>query len=191
MIKIGVLGDIGSGKSFIAKLFGCPVFNADEEVKKVYRENKNCYKKLNKAIPKYISSFPIDKKEITKAIISNPKNIKKINKIVHPIIRSKINKFINKNKKNKIIILDVPLLLENKISKETNILIFVDAKRKAIIKNLKKRKNYNFKIIKILKNFQLPLLYKKRKSDFIIKNNFKVKNVKKSVKLLKKKVLYR
>ena len=100
-----------------------------------------------------------------------------------------MNQFIRKNKKKKIIILDVPLLLENKIYKKVNILVFVEAKNKEIIKNLKKRKNYNLKILKILKKFQLPLKYKKKKSDFIIKNNFKMKPVKKKIKLLKEKIL--
>ena len=58
MIKIAILGDIGAGKSFIAKQFGYPVFNADNEVKKIYSKDKGCYKKLKKAIPQYISSFP-------------------------------------------------------------------------------------------------------------------------------------
>jgi len=66
-----------------------------------------------------------------------------------------------------------------------NILIFVDAKKKEIIKNLKRRKNYNAKIIKILKKFQLPLKYKKKKSNFVIKNNFKIQPTKNNVKLLK------
>tara|TARA_B100001146_G_scaffold76867_1_gene68173 strand:- start:1503 stop:2078 length:576 start_codon:yes stop_codon:yes gene_type:complete len=191
MIKIGILGDLGSGKSFVAKQFGFPVFDADNEVRKIYRKNKKCYTKLKKAIPEYILTFPINKKEIVKSILSNQKNLKKIIDIVHPIVRSRMNKFIYKNKKKKMIVLDVPLLLENKIEKKTNILVFVDAKKKEIIKNLKKRKNYNLKIIKILKRFQLPLNYKKKKSDFVIKNNFKMQQVKKSVKLLKKKLLYK
>ena len=48
MIKIGILGDIGSGKSFVAKTFGYPVFNADEEVSKLYRNDKKIYLKLKK-----------------------------------------------------------------------------------------------------------------------------------------------
>ena len=40
MIRIGILGDIGSGKSYIAKCFGYPVFNADKEVSKLYKKNK-------------------------------------------------------------------------------------------------------------------------------------------------------
>ena len=191
MIKIGILGDLGSGKSFVAKQFGFPVFDADNEIRKIYRKDKKCYTKLKKAIPEYILTFPINKKEIVKSILSNQKNLKKIIDIVHPIVRSRMNKFIYKNKKKKMIVLDVPLLLENKIEKKTNILVFVDAKKKEIIKNLKKRKNYNLKIIKILKKFQLPLNYKKKKSDFVIKNNFKMQPVKKSVKLLKKKLLYK
>ena len=189
MIKIGILGDIGSGKTFVANQFGYPVFNADIEVSKIYKNNKSCFKILKNNFPNNIRSFPINKKEISKLILSNKKNLKKINKIVHPIVRIEMNKFINKNKKNKVVVLDIPLLLENKIKKKDFILVFVDAKKKNIIRNLKKRKNYNLKIIKTLKKYQLPLKYKKKKSNFVIKNNFKLQPVKKNVKILKKKII--
>ena len=189
MIKIGILGDIGSGKSFVAKTFGFPVFNADEEVSKLYQKDKKIYAKLKKKLPKYIGSFPIKKKEISQAILSNNSNLGKIVNVIHFEIRKKMKLFIKKNKNKKILILDIPLLLENKIKKKDFILVFVDAKKKQIIKNLKKRKNYNLKIIKILKKYQLPLKYKKKKSNFVIKNNFKRQPVKKNVKLLKKKIL--
>ena len=189
MIKIGILGDIGSGKSFVANQFGYPIFSADIEVSKIYKNDKSCFKILKKNFPNHIFSFPISKKEISKLILSNKKNLKKINKIVHPIVRVEMNKFINKNKKKKMVVLDIPLLLENKIKKKDFILVFVDAKKKNIIRNLKKRKNYNFKIIKTLKKYQLPLKYKKKKSNFVIKNNFKIQPVKKNVKLLRKEIL--
>ena len=191
MIKIGILGDIGSGKTFVANQFGFPVFNADVEVTKIYKNNKNCFKILKKNFPNHIFSFPVNKKEISKLILLNKKNLKKINKIVHPIVRDRMNKFINKNKKKKIVVLDIPLLLENKIKKKDFILVFVDAKKKEIVKNLKKRKNYNIKIINILKKFQLPLKIKKKKSDYIIKNDFREKSVKKNVRILKNKILYK
>ncbi len=62
MIRIGILGGIGSGKSYIANEFGYPVFNADKEVGQLYKKNKTIYNNLKKALPKYIHSFPIDKK---------------------------------------------------------------------------------------------------------------------------------
>ena len=130
MIKVGILGDIGSGKTFVANQFGYPVFNADIEVSKIYKNNKSCFKKLKKNFPNYIFSFPVNKKEISKLILLEKKNLKKINKIVHPIVRARMNKFISKNKKRKIVVFDIPLLLENKIKKKDFILVFVDAKKK-------------------------------------------------------------
>ena len=189
MIKIAIIGDIGSGKSFVAKQFLCPVFDADQEVKKIYLNNQRCFKKLKKKLPKFISSFPIKKKEIGKAILANKNNLKKIINIVHPIIRKRMKKFFKKNKNKKIIILDIPLLLENKLNKKNYILIFVSARKFKIMKNLKKRKNYNPKILKVLKKFQLPLELKRKKSNYIINNNFRKLYVKKNIKIIKNKIL--
>ena len=189
MIKIGILGDIGSGKSYVAKQFGCPVFDADAEVTKIYKKNKICFNRLKDKLPKYIFSFPIKKKEIGKAIIENQNNLKKIIRIVHPIVRTNMNKFIKKNKKKKMVVLDIPLLLENKINKKNYILVFVDSNKKEIQKRLKKRTNYNSEILNKLKKIQLPLEIKKKKSKFLIKNNFKSSYVRKNVKVLKSKIL--
>jgi len=184
MIRIGILGDIGSGKSFVANLFGFPVFNADEEVSKLYKKEKKVFNKLKKRLPDYIFSFPIKKKEISKAILANNSNLKKIIKIVHPEIQNKMKLFIKKNRNKKIVILDIPLLLENKINDKNDILIFVQSKKSEILKRLKKRENFNSRILKKFKNFQLPLDYKKKRSHFIIKNDFTKKSLKKSIKLI-------
>ena len=188
MIKIGILGDIGSGKTFVANQFGYPVFNADKEVSKIYKNNKNCFKKLKKNFPNNIFSFPIKKKELGKLIIENKKNIKKINNIVHPLVRDEMYKFLRNYRNKKAVVLDIPLLLENKLYKKNYVLIFVQAKKKDINKRLKLRLNYNLKIIKELKKFQLPIELKKKKSDFIIKNTFKRLLLKKSVKVIKNKI---
>ena len=188
MIKIGILGDIGSGKSFVAKTFGYPVFNADDEVSKLYRKDRKIFKKLKKKLPNYIFSFPIKKKEVSEAILSNNSNLKKIVNIVHPQIRKKLNLFLIKNKSKKIVILDIPLLLENRINHKKDILIFVHANKKEILKKLKKRKGFNSRLLKKFKNIQLSLDYKKNKSDFIIKNDFTKKSVKKSIKLILRKI---
>ena len=189
MIRIAVLGDVGSGKSYVAKQFGYPVFNADVEVAKLYRKSRKCHKKLKKALPKYIVSFPIKKIEISKAIMDSQHNLKKIIKIVHPEVRSKMNNFIKKNKNKKIVILDIPLLMDNKMNKKNDILIFVDAKKKEINKRLKKKLNFNSKILKKFKKLQLPLEFKRQQSNFVIRNNFKNNSIKKNVKKMLGKIL--
>ena len=189
MIKIGILGDIGSGKSHISKNFGYPVFNADVEVSKLYKKEKKIFNKLKKVLPKYIYSFPIKKSEISQAILANKSNLKKIIKIIHLEIRKKMNIFLNKNKNKKIVILDIPLLLENKINKKNDILIFVKSKKSDILKRLRKRENFNPKLLSKFKNIQLPLDYKINKSQFVIKNNFTNKSVNKSIKKILKDIL--
>ena len=78
MIKIGILGEIGSGKSYVARNFGYPVFNADYEVAKLYQKNKKVFYKLKTQLPKYINSFPIDKVEISNAILANVTNLSQL-----------------------------------------------------------------------------------------------------------------
>ncbi len=189
MIRIGILGKIGSGKSYFAKNFGYPVFNADLEVSKLYKKDKKIYKKLKKVLPNYIYSFPVNKNEISKAILANNSNLRKIIKIVHLEIRKKINIFLKKNKNKKIIILDVPLLLENKINNKKDILVFIDSKNTDIKKRLKKRKNFNYQLYNKFKKIQFSIDYKKRKSHFIIKNKFTYKSMKKSIRSVLDKIL--
>ena len=189
MIRIAVVGDIGSGKSHVAREFGYPVFNADAEVAKLYRKSRKCYYKLKKTLPNYITSFPVKKIKLSKAIMANQQNLKKIIKIVHPEVRNRMNNFIKKHRNKKFVILDIPLLIENQLNKKKDILIFVDAKKKEINKRLKKRHNNDPKILKKLKKFQLPLELKKRKADFVIKNNFNNNSIKKNVRKVLEKIL--
>ncbi|MDA7565441.1 dephospho-CoA kinase [Candidatus Pelagibacter sp.] len=189
MIKIAVVGDIGSGKSHIAKLFGHPVFNADQEVASIYKKNKNCFKRLKKILPKYFSVFPANKIQIIKAIEDSERNLEKITKIIHPEIRKKLLTFLKKNKKRKMVVLDVPLLLENKLNKKSDIIVCIQSKKSEIIKRLKKRDNFNLNLYNQFKKMQLPLSYKKKKANHIIKNNFTDKLVKISVKKILKKII--
>ena len=96
--------------------------------------------------------------------------------------------FLKKNNTAKIVILDIPLLLENKINNKKDILVFVDSKKSEIFKRLKKRKNFNLKIFQKFKDIQLSSNYKKKKSHFIIKNDFKKKSVKNGIKKVLEKI---
>ena len=190
MIRVGVMGGIGSGKSFIAKLFNCPVFNADKEVNRVYKNDKNCFVKLKKKLPNFINSFPVKKKQLVNAIKEDKKNLAKISSIVHPIVRKRMKVFLAKNKKNKMVVLDIPLLIENKLNKKDDVLLFVKSKKKEVLKRLKKRTNFDAKVLKSLNENQIILLKKRKLANFIIDNNFTKIIMKKKVNFLKKKILY-
>jgi len=188
MIRIAIVGDIGSGKSFISNLFNQPVFNADLEVADIYKKDKNCFAKIKKAIPNYFSKFPLKKTELINSILANKMNLKKISKIVHPIVRKRLNYFLKKNKNKKIVILDIPLYFENKLNKKKDIVIYIEATKEKILYHLKKRNNFNLSLINQFRSLQYPLKYKKKKSDFIIKNDYKISTVKKNVKTILKKL---
>tara|TARA_B100002051_G_scaffold232636_1_gene231409 strand:- start:238 stop:825 length:588 start_codon:yes stop_codon:yes gene_type:complete len=189
MIRVALLGKIGSGKSFVSKLFKFPVFNADNEVKKIYKNDRECFRKFKRKLPNFISTFPIKKKEVIKAINSNKNNLKKISSIIHPIVRKKMENFLNKNKKSKIVVLDIPLLIENKLNKKRDVLIFVSSSNKNILKRLKKRPLFNKEILKTFKKNQSLLVKKRKLADYIVDNNYPPSVMKNKIKLIKKKIL--
>ncbi len=189
MIRIAVVGKIGSGKSFVAKSFELPLFDADKEVALIYKKNNSFFKKLNMKIPKFIKSFPIDKKEVLNCILANNNNLKIITKIIHPIVRKKMSIFLKRNRKKQAIILDIPLYLENGINKKNDIIIYVDANQKLIDKRLKKRSYFNKKLLTKFKKIQLKSNLKKKKSSYIIKNNFNPVKIKRKINELKIRIL--
>ena len=189
MIKICLVGDIGSGKTYISKLFKAPCFFADIEVKKLYRSNRQCFLKLKKKFPQFIKAFPIRKIELSNTIKNKFYNLKIIGLIVHPFIRKKLIMFLKKNRGKKIVVLDIPLYLENKMNKKSDVIIFLKTKKKDVDKKLKKRKNFNPMLLNILRKSQLTLRQKKNKSNYVLENNYNSAIMKRKVKILKEKIL--
>ena len=189
MIRVCLMGTIGSGKSFISKLFNCPVFNADKEVNNIYKNSKDCFIKLKKKIPNFVKSFPIRKNELKNAISADIKNLKLISSIVHPIVRSNLRIFLQKKKNSKMIILDIPLLIENKLYVKGDVLIFIKASKSKVIDRIKKRRNYDKKIINKLNLNQTTLLKKMKLANYIVDNNFSPNIMKKKIKKLRKRIL--
>ena len=94
-----------------------------------------------------------------------------------------------KNKKSEMIVLDIPLLIENKLNKKNDIIIFINSKKSKVIERLKKRPNFDEKLIRNLKENQLIISKKKKLADYIINNNFSAHLMKKKVKLIKEEIL--
>ena len=188
MIRVALVGDIGSGKTFLSKLFRYPVFNADLVVSNLYKKDKSLFRKVKKNFPDKVSKFPLKKEELLKIVFQKQKNLNVLSKIIHPIVRKKMKSFLKKNKNKKFVVLDVPLFLENRLSIKKDVIIFVEADKKKIKKKLNKRKNINPKLINILRKNQLPLKLKKKKSTYVIKNNFVRNTAKKNVKFIMKEI---
>lgn len=184
MIKIGITGSIASGKTTAARIFAgkrYPLFNADKEVKDLY--NQKYFK--SKILKKFkIQSTKNIKSKIKKIIINNKVLIKDIEKIIHPLVRRKIKIFIKKNKKKKFIFFEIPLLIESKLMKDYDVIIFINSKKKIRLKRYLKR-GRDKKIFNLLDKRQLPPSKKIKFCDYVINNNNNLKKLKKTIKSIR------
>ena len=186
MIKIGITGSLASGKSTVAKLISrgrYPIFNADKTVADLYKK-KDFVKKIKKKF-NIINSKNIRKK-IKTLIQKDKKKLKKLELIVHPLVRKEMLS-LTRLKKKKILIFDIPLLIESKLMKYFDIIVFVGAKRKVRLKRYLHKKG-NKKIFTILDKRQITSSKKIKISDHVIYNNSSIKVLKKKVRLLMNKL---
>ena len=187
MIKVGILGGVGSGKSFVANIFKdlrFNIFSADKVVSQIYERNKNVNNKISKFLKLKLYQGRINKNELRDSLKKNPKKFKYLNKIIHPIVRKQLILFLSKYKKNKLVVLDIPLLVENKMFNFVDIFIFVKAKPAIFKIRIKKRRNLDKQFLKLLENQQADEKIKKSYADFTVDNSTKSK-----VKLQVKKIL--
>ena len=181
MIKIGITGSLASGKTTASKILSYgrgPLFSADKAVKNLYKD-KNFKKLLSKKFN--IKNDNSIKKSLRKIILSNKKNIKKLEKIIHPQVRTDMKKFTDKNKNRKLLFYEIPLLIESKLMKYFNIIIFVKAKRNLRLKRFK-LKNEDEKLFDFFNKKQLNDNKKIKFCDYVVVNE-------KNLRILKKNLL--
>ena len=174
-IFVGITGGIATGKSTIVKFLqkkGYKVHDSDLIVNKIYSQpNKKLFATLkNIGLSNSIKNKKIDKKIIRDEIFSNKVKKKKLEKFIHKEVRISRNLFIkkHKNKKNKIIFFDIPLLFEAKLTHICHYIILFYAPKKIKIERALKRKNINKKDINRILKSQIGDKIKKKKSDYII-----------------------
>ena len=180
MIKIGITGSIASGKTTASKILSNKrglLFSADKEVKRLYK-NKN-FKRL------LINKFNIKKKSNVKAllkkiILKNKTSIKKLEKIIHPLIRKKMKDFSRKNKKEKTLFYEIPLLVENKLMNHFDVIIFLKVKRSIRLKRFK-LKGGQEKLFNLMNNKQLSDSKKIEFCDHVIVNEKNLNTLKKNL----------
>ena len=191
MVRVGVLGSVGSGKSFIANIFkelNFNIFSADNEVANIYKNNKIVNKKIAKFFKLKLYKSKINKQELRDCLKKKPNKFGFLNKVIHPIVRKKLVLFLSKFKKNRLVVLDVPLLVENKMFEFVDIFILIKTKSTFFKNRIKKRKNLDKQFLNILKKQQTSEKIKESYADFIIYNSSKSK-VKLHVKNIIDKIL--
>ena len=179
MIVIGITGSIASGKSTVAKLIAkrkYPLFSADKIVLNLYKKKKF----TNLLIKKFkLNNKKKIKNQIKLIIKKNKEKLKTLENIVHPLVRKEMNAFLKK-KKN-LLVLEIPLLIESKLKRYFDSIIFVDAKKKLRLKRYLKRSN-DKKTFETLNKRQISPIIKKKLCDLIIYNNYSLAILKKNVK---------
>ena len=191
MVRVGILGSVGSGKTFIANIFkelSFNIFSADNEVVNIYKNNKIVNKKIAKFFKLKLYKGKINKQDLRDSLKKNPKKFKFLNKIIHPIVRKKLAIFLSRFKKNKLVVLDIPLLVENKMLNFVDILVLVKTRSNSFLSRIKKRKNLDKQFLNILRKQQASEKIKESYADFIIYNSSKNK-VKLQVKNIIDKIL--
>ena len=188
---VAITGGIGSGKStFCSKLKekGFKIHSSDEQVAKIY---KNPEKKFvtylhTIGLSKSISKKNIDKKIISKIIFENKQIRKKLELYIFKIVRKKRSDFIKqeKQKKTKLIFIDIPLLFENNLEKQFNKVISIIASKRVRLKRLKKTRKMTENQFKNITRSQTSDVIRKKKSDYVIYNNSTLKDYKTKINKL-------
>ena len=181
MIKIGITGSIASGKTTASKFISNrkgPLFDADKVVRKLYSRvsfKKMIAKKLS------ISSGIRFKEKLKRKILKKNKSLKSLEKIIHPLVRKEMYQFVKKNKNKKLLFFEIPLLVENKLTKFFDFIIFIKSKNSLRLKRFKLKGGSN-KLFYLLNKKQLKDNKKVRFCEHVVVNN-------KSLAILKMKLL--
>ena len=192
MIKIGLTGSIGMGKTETAKIFNSlkiPVYDADASVHKIYESGNIGALAIKDIFPEAISADgSVDREILGSIVVGNKTNIKKLEEIIHPLLKEDRIDFFKKNINEEIVVLDIPLLLETNGESQVDYVVVVSTSENIQKQRVLKRSNMTEdKFEKILLS-QMPNDIKCQKADFIIDTSISIGDAKKQVLNILKKI---
>ncbi len=191
---IGITGNYGAGKSEIARMFekfNCKIINLDKLGHEILKSPK-FKKELINTFGKYIlDNDEISREKLRKVVFYNPEYLIKLNKIIHPELKSKLKKEIEKNKKKdyKAIVVDAALIFELNIGGMMDKVITVSTNKLITYLRLLGNRNITFADFRKIFASQMPLKEKKKKADYIIYNNLPLKYNRKKINKTIEKIL--
>ena len=174
MIKVGLTGSIGMGKSTVASMFkqlGYPTQNADDIVHKLY--SGKAVKPIQKLFPDAITDNQVDRKKLAQLIVADPEKFKKLESTVHPLVREEEQKFFSAAESSgaKLAVLDIPLLFETSSEVQFDVIVVVSADKKVQQKRVLSRKGMTEELFNTILNKQIPDSEKRKRAHFIIDTN--------------------
>ena len=184
VIKIGITGSIGMGKSTVSSIFrknNIKVWDADFEVHNLYKKGKEGYNSIISIYPELKDKVEINRKKVSNLLREKKIDLKLIEEIIHPLLISSREEFIKKNKKDKLLIFDIPLLYETKAYIWLDYVINVFCSKKNQIERLKQRENFDIKKINYLISKQISVNQKNKKADYVINTDQDLKQVERQV----------
>ena len=184
VIKIGITGSIGMGKSTVSSIFknnNIKVWDADFEVHNLYKKGKEGYNSIISIYPELKDKVEINRKKVSNLLREKKIDLKLIEEIIHPLLIRSREEFIKKNKKDKLLIFDIPLLYETKAYIWLDYVINVFCSKKNQIERLKNRENFDIKKINYLISKQISVNQKNKKADYVINTDQDLKQVERQV----------
>lgn len=171
---LGLTGGIATGKSTAVNFFkrmGIKIIEADEIAKDI-TNNKKVIEKIIEVFGKEVlKKNKLDRQKMREIIFSDEEKLKKLNEITHPEIIKKILEEIEKNKTEKLLVVDVPLLYETEFEKYTDKVLLINCIKDIELNRLMERDNITYELAMNMINAQMCMKEKLKKADFIIDNN--------------------
>lgn len=175
MLKVGITGGIGSGKSTVSSFFsvlGVPVYDSDKRAKYLMQHDNSIIGTIKKEFGErsYLNN-QLNRSYIAEIVFKNESKLKQLNSIIHPAVRTDFNNWQSQNSNAKFVIKEAAIMIESGAYKEMDKLIVVNASRNQKIKRIKKRDHLSLEDIENRIQNQLSDEIRNQYADFIIENN--------------------
>jgi dephospho-CoA kinase len=185
VIKVGLTGSIGMGKSTVAdmfKNFGCPVFDADKAVHGLYEKGGAGIDIIKSFYPAAVVNSAVDREILRSFIAENPDKIRELETLIHPLVKKLRDDFLKTNQNKELLVFDIPLLFETGLNKNMDITVVVSAPYHVQHKRVMSREGMTEKIFSGLLAKQISNDEKKTMADIIIKTDESLNITKSKVK---------
>lgn len=191
MIILGLTGSIGMGKSTTAEMFrkeGCPVFDADAAVHRLYSKGGKAVPIIRSVFPDAITDGSVNRAVLGKHMRSDPLQLKVLESFIHPLVSEARVEFFEQNKDADIVVLDVPLLFETGLDKAVDHIVVVTAPYEIQRERVLAREGMSKELFESLISRQLPDKSKRKKADSLIFTDSGLDNAQEQVQSLLRKL---